>query len=280
MVYRGYTATPNATTGLHLDAAAAGRRLGVRSGVDAVRSRPPPTPAIPPRPRTSPAAASRSRPTPTPAPPARRRPSRPTSAENAVESPWEQNQWFIPALAAVGITAVGDDASKPYPNPPDTQFGYRGQLHRRRIPGRARPSWTGSAQVVPRHPVNIYYNAGDGRPGARRVPDAVSRLARSPAPPTCNFRDVITQVVSGLFSTMMANDPRPSYVHQTNIIGTPPAGSEESPDLLPPATYVASRRRAPRGLRARPATERCTRRSTRCSTSTTSTSTPTPRSSS
>ena len=27
----------------------------------------------------------------------------------------------------------------------------------------------------------------------------------------------------------MGNDPRPSYVHQTNIIGTPPAGSEESP---------------------------------------------------
>ena len=39
--------------------------------------------------------------------------------ENAVESPWEQNPYFIPALEAVGITAVGDDASKPYPNPPD-----------------------------------------------------------------------------------------------------------------------------------------------------------------
>ena len=36
----------------------------------------------------------------------------------------------------------------------------------------------------------------------------------------------------------MGNDPRPSYVHQTNIIGTPPAGSEESPDFLPPATYT------------------------------------------
>jgi len=27
-------------------------------------------------------------------------------------------------MQAAGITAVGADASKPYPNPPDAQFGY------------------------------------------------------------------------------------------------------------------------------------------------------------
>ena len=37
---------------------------------------------------------------------------------------------------------------------------------------------------------------------------------------------------------MMGNDPRPSYVHQTNIMGTPPTGSEEPGDLLPPTTYT------------------------------------------
>lgn len=161
-----------------------------------------------------------------------------TSAENALESPWEQNPYFGPALAAVGITAVGDDASKAYPNPADTEFGigvnYTGATYPAGstfvIPG-------SSAQVVPRHPVNIYYNAGTD---AQELDEYQSLYPAGSfaCPTTCTFRDVITQVVSGMFSTMMANDPRPSYVHQTNIIGTPPAGSEESPDLLPPATYT------------------------------------------
>ena len=94
-----------------------------------------------------------------------------------------------------------------------------------------------SAQVVPRHPVNIYYNA---ETDAQELDEyqTLYPAGSFACPTTCNFRDVITQVVSGLFSTTMGNDPRPSYVHQTNIIGTPPAGSEESPDLLPPATYT------------------------------------------
>jgi hypothetical protein len=161
-----------------------------------------------------------------------------TSAENAVETPWEQNPYFAPALAAVGITAVGDDGSKTYPDPADTQFGigvnYTGATYPAGstfvVPGT-------SAQVVPRHPVNIYYNAGTD---AQELDEyqTLYPAGSSACPTTCTFRDVITQVVSGLFSTMMNNDPRPSYVHQTNIIGTPPAGSEESPDLLPPASYT------------------------------------------
>jgi hypothetical protein len=162
----------------------------------------------------------------------------PPTTENATESPWEQNQWFGPALAAVGITAVGADASKAYPDPANTEFGigvsYTGATYPAgftfAVPGT-------SAQVVPRHPVNIYYNAGTD---AQELDEyqTLYPAGSFACPTTCNFRDVITQVVSGLFSTTMANDPRPSYVHQTNIIGTPPSGSEESPDLLPPATYT------------------------------------------
>jgi hypothetical protein len=162
----------------------------------------------------------------------------PPTTENAIESPWEQNEWFGPALTAVGITAVGDDASKPYPNPANTQFGigatYSGAEYAAGstfvLPGT-------SAQVVPRHPVNIYYNADTD---AQELDEyqTLYPAGSFACPTTCNFRDVITQVVSGLFSTTMGNDPRPSYVHQTNIIGTPPAGSEESPDFLPPATYT------------------------------------------
>ena len=95
----------------------------------------------------------------------------------------------------------------------------------------------GTAQVVPRHPVNIYYNAATDQQELDEY-QTLYPAGSFACPTTCNFRDVIVQVVSGLFGTLMNNDPRPSYVHQTNIIGTPPSGSEESPDLLPPATYV------------------------------------------
>ena len=159
-----------------------------------------------------------------------------TSAENALESPWEQNPYFISALEAAGITAVGDDASKPYPNPPDTQFGY-GVNYSGAEYAADSTFLEGTAQVVPRHPVNIYYNAATDQQELDEY-QTLYPAGSFACPTTCNFRDVIVQVVSGLFGTLMNNDPRPSYVHQTNIIGTPPSGSEESPDLLPPASYV------------------------------------------
>ena len=235
VVYRGYTATPNATTGFawtRLPAAAGSPYGAVSTPFD-------PTSANTGNPASTSDVTGGGEPELTypdtgAAGTATTEPS--TSAEDAVESPWEQNQWFIPALAAVGITAVGDDASKPYPDPPDTQFGI-GASYTDSEYLASSTFLEGSARVVPRHPVNIYYNAGTD---AQELDEyqTLYPAGSFACPTTCNFRDVITQVVSGLFSTMMANDSRPSYVHQTNIIGTPPAGSEESPDLLPPSTYV------------------------------------------
>jgi hypothetical protein len=172
-----------------------------------------------------------------------------TSAENAVETPWEENPYFAPALKEVGITAVGDDGSKPYPTtydefgigvpitvtgtgssttcspvtcyPPDSTFV---------LPGT-------SAHVVPRHPVNVYYNASTDAMELDEY-QTLYPAGSGPCPTTCNFRNVVTQVVGQMFQYMMNNDPRPSYVHQTNIMGAPPSGSEESPDLLPPSTYT------------------------------------------
>jgi hypothetical protein len=159
-----------------------------------------------------------------------------TSTENATESPWEQNEWFVPALGAVGITAVGDDGSKPYPNPPDDQFGI-GTTYTGGEYAADATFMEGTARVVPRHPVNIFYNAATDQQELDEY-QTLYPAGSFACPTTCNFRDVVVQVVSGLFGTLMNNDPRPSYVHQTNIIGTPPSGSEESPDLLPPASYV------------------------------------------
>jgi hypothetical protein len=82
----------------------------------------------------------------------------PPVTEDALESAWEQNPYFIPAMEAVGITAVGDDGSKPYPNPPTDEFGigttYSGPEY-----AAGQTFVDGTAQVVPRHPINIYYNA-------------------------------------------------------------------------------------------------------------------------
>ncbi|QMU73013.1 Ig domain-containing protein [Streptacidiphilus sp. P02-A3a] len=167
----------------------------------------------------------------------------PPTTENAVEGPWEQNPYFTPALEAVGIKVVGDDASKVYPNPPDDQFGiganYTGATYA------ASQAFTdGTAQVAPRHPINIYYNASTE---AQEV-DEYNTLYEPPSlggqcvasfTTTCEtapatFADIVDSVVSGMMQNLLSNDPRPSYVHQTNIMGQPPAGPATSG--TPPTT--------------------------------------------
>ncbi len=158
----------------------------------------------------------------------------PPSTENAVESAWEQNPYFIPALEAVGITAVGDDASKAYPDPANAEFGigttYKGPEY-----AAGETFLEGSkAQVVPRHPINIYYNASTEAQEVDEyntlyLPPSLGGECVASSTTTCEtapatFAGIVNSVVSGMFQNMMANDPRPSYVHQTNIIGHPPAG--------------------------------------------------------
>jgi hypothetical protein len=157
----------------------------------------------------------------------------PPTTENAVESPWEQNPYFIPALEAVGITDVGDDASKSYPNPPTAEFGigkaYVGPEYQA-----GETFLEGKAQVVPRHPINIYYNASTEAQEVDEyntlyLPPSLGGECVASSTTTCethpeNFAEIVSSVVSGMFQNAMANDPRPSYVHQTNLMGQPPAG--------------------------------------------------------
>ena len=157
----------------------------------------------------------------------------PPTTENAVESPWEQNPYFIPALEAVGITAVGDDASKAYPDPANAEFGigttYKGPEY-----AAGETFLEGKAQVVPRHPINIYYNASTEAQEVDEyntlyLPPSLGGECVASSTTTCEtapatFAGIVNSVVSGMFQNMMGNDPRPSYVHQTNIIGHPPAG--------------------------------------------------------
>ena len=82
----------------------------------------------------------------------------PPVVENANELPWEQNPYFIPALKAAGITTVGADASKPYPNPPTDPFGL-GNTYTGATYAAGQPFVDGTSEVAPRHPINVFYNA-------------------------------------------------------------------------------------------------------------------------
>jgi hypothetical protein len=166
----------------------------------------------------------------------------PPIAENANELPWEQNPYFSSALTAVGITTVGADASKAYPDPADGAFGI-GTTYNGGTYDAGQSFVDGTSQVAPRHPINVFYNAATN---AQEL-DEYNTLYTSTAPDsqchdtattTCattpyTFADVINQVVSGMLSNMLSNNPEVSYVHQTNTIGTPPYSS-----TLPPANYV------------------------------------------
>ena len=135
--------------------------------------------------RTCRAPASRSSPTPTPAPPGprsllagpRRCRRTPTSC------PGSRTPTSFPRLEAVGITAVGDDASKAYPNPPDDEFGigvnYTGADVRRR-PDLRRRHRPGGAPAPDQHLLQRLHRG----PGGRRVQHALPprRLAAQCAP--------------------------------------------------------------------------------------------------
>jgi hypothetical protein len=169
----------------------------------------------------------------------------PPIVENAQETPWEQNPYFIPALEAVGITTVGADASKAYPDPATATFGtgdvggsYTGPTYAAGV-----PFVDGTAQVAPRHPINIFYNASTE---AQEVDeyntlydaDAPDSQCKSTSTTTCSttpftFSDIVNQVVTGMLSNMLSNNPEPTYVHQTNLMGTVPYTT-----TLPSATYT------------------------------------------
>jgi hypothetical protein len=168
----------------------------------------------------------------------------PPIVENANELPWEQNPYFTPALQAVGITTVGADASKAYPNPPNDTFGigatYTGSTY-----AAGQPFVDGSAQVAPRHPINVFYNVANNAQELDEYntlydADAPDSQCHTTATTTCSttpftFAQVISSVVSGMLTNMLTNNPEISYVHQTNTMGVPPYSS-----ILPPANYVPS----------------------------------------
>ncbi|MFF9847523.1 hypothetical protein [Streptomyces litmocidini] len=93
---------------------------------------------------------------------------------------------------------------------------------------------TGAAKTVPRHPMNVYYNVGtaaemtdeynwiytsraDGGSGVCES-DPASTCLPAPLPTATGYADrIVPQEARTALSHVLGNDPRPHYVHQSNL---------------------------------------------------------------
>ena len=158
--------------------------------------------------------------------------SAPPTVNGATESPYQQNSQLAAAFAGVGLQAFGTDSSKPYPSPANATFSpgtYAGSTF---APGTTFSD--GGAQAEPRYPTNIYYNVST----EQQEVDEYNHLYMPPPAGICTgsstttclsapatFAQIISSVDQNMFQHVMGNDPRPHYFHQTNMMGTPPAGA-------------------------------------------------------
>jgi hypothetical protein len=158
----------------------------------------------------------------------------PPTVNGAVESAYEQNPSLDAAFKASGIKTFGSDSSKPYPSPANATFA-NGSAPAAQYPaGATFTEPTSGAQAEARYPTNIYYNVSTE---AQEVDEynhlylstAAGGACTDSATTTClttpaTFADIINSIDQGMLQHILGNDPRPDYFHQTNMMGTPPAG--------------------------------------------------------
>ena len=108
------------------------------------------------------------------------------------------NPALVPALEKADIRFIASDAS------------------RRRDPYRLGPATT-----VPRHPVNIYYNVATREQQLDAYNHAYHETCKGEfclkAPLT--WEQYVEQMVRDLLTATLSNDPRTTYVHQSNLAG-------------------------------------------------------------
>jgi hypothetical protein len=131
-------------------------------------------------------------------------------ANLAEDPPRPENVHLRGALRAQGIRYVACDASRPYPgtggsatSPPGTLFAI------------------GTAVAVPRHPTVLPHDAAT----ASQVLD---RLRSGGQSGVLSFDQVVVAEARRIFNSVLSNDPRPHYFHQSNLI----TGDDEDPSAL------------------------------------------------
>jgi hypothetical protein len=113
-----------------------------------------------------------------------------------------ENPELAPALAAQEIRYLGCDASRPHPARGSDPDGPR------RAPGV--PFVVGSALAVPRHPTLLAY-------AAATRDQTLDHLRHLGLIDVSSWPDLLAVEAARIFTTVMSNDPRPHYFHQSNL---------------------------------------------------------------
>ncbi|MFL5864071.1 MAG: hypothetical protein ACJ780_25420 [Solirubrobacteraceae bacterium] len=126
-------------------------------------------------------------------------------ANLATDPPRATNPAFAAALGAHGVRFVASDASRPYP------VDGGGLADDVLAPGT--PFMVGDALAVPRHPSVLPFDAVT-------ADEALDRLrTQSDVSPSVTWAEVLAAEAGRIVTTMLSNDPRPHYFHQSNLIG-------------------------------------------------------------
>ena len=139
-------------------------------------------------------------------------------------APYSQNPNYLAGVLGAGARYVATDASKTYPTDPMNVGGPQ-------YPVGATFTETGaggSFQAVPRYPNNVYYNVATRTqqldeynwiylppPNGICQNSSVNTCRSAPA----TWAQYVASENSIMFRHIMGNDPRPHFMHQTNLIG-------------------------------------------------------------
>jgi len=157
----------------------------------------------------------------------------PPASNGAALAPYAQNPNLLAGLNGAGIKYVASDASKAYPsNPTDLASPPLAT---------GAPFSEGAVQAFPRYPSNVYYNVSkQGQQldeynwiyvapanGGGCVPIAgVTTCRTTPA----TWAEYVTSENNVMFRHVMGNDPRPHFMHQSNLADYNPALPETDPN--------------------------------------------------
>ncbi len=123
-------------------------------------------------------------------------------ANLAAEPARAENPQLAAALAAQGIRYLGCDASRPHPAQGPDPDGPR------LAPGV--PFVVGPALAVPRHPTLLAY-------AAATRDQTLDHLRHLGLIDVRSWPEVLAAEAARIFTTVMSNDPRPHYFHQSNL---------------------------------------------------------------
>jgi hypothetical protein len=156
----------------------------------------------------------------------------PPASNGAALAPYAQNPNFATAMTAAGIAFDASDASKAYPSNPTV-------LTSPPIPAGG-TFFEGAVQAVPRYPSNVYYNAS--RQGQQldeynwiyTKPAGGGNCTDIPGVTTCRdtpatWAQYVASENTVMFRHVVGNDPRPHYIHQSNLADYTPGLPETDP---------------------------------------------------